>query len=197
MLQEPDYLIALDVDNTEYDSDMEIRYTLDGVTMSMKDPIQTSHYDVNMASIMEIGKWLQWLKEEGVYDNTRIVIVADHGCSLNQFGLITDEGEDIEAYLPLLLMKDFNAKEYTESDDFMTNADGVSFMVKDVISSPINPFTGNVLDGHEKYEEPIRVTTSIDYDIDTNNGYRFTPATWYTVSDNPYVISNWKSIGEY
>jgi hypothetical protein len=95
------------------------------------------------------------------------------------------------------MMKDFGDTEYKVSDEFMTNADCVSFMVKDIIDDPVNPFTGELLDGHQKTTEPVRITSSLDYDIDKNNGNRFLPAEWYTVGDDVYDTSGWKNIGIY
>ncbi len=46
-----------------------------------KFDIQT--YQVNAASMKRIGLWLEKLQRDGVYDNTRIVIVADHGHPLS------------------------------------------------------------------------------------------------------------------
>ena len=197
ILKEPDYTPELDVDNTQFDKDMNERYTLDGVTMSMENKDQVSHYHVNMAALIQVGKWLDELKQQGIYDNTRIVIVSDHGRPLGQFGLTTSDGQDIEAFIPLLMMKDFGDREFRTSDEFMTNADCVSFMVEDVIADPVNPFTGNKLDGHEKTTEPVRITGSMDFDIDKNNGNRFLPAIWYTVGDDVYDTGGWEVIGEY
>jgi arylsulfatase A-like enzyme len=40
------------------------------------------HYHSNMATMLRVGEWMDYLKEQGVYDNTRIIIVADHGRKL-------------------------------------------------------------------------------------------------------------------
>ena len=197
MLQQPDYTPELSIDNTEFDTDMISRYTIDGRTMDMTEISQIMSYDANMAALLKLANWFDWMRENDVYDNTRIIIVSDHGGPRNQFDLVTDEGVDVESYLPLLMMKDFDQNGFSVSDEFMTNADGVIFAVSDIIENPVNPFTGNVLDGHEKYEDDIRVTTSLEYDTLTNNGYRFIPGEWYTVHDNPYDMNNWEYIGEY
>ena len=58
---------------------------------------------------------------------------------------------DTEFYYPLLMIKDFNAKEFSTSEEFMTNADVPTYAVKDVIPNPINPFTGKLIGNDEKY----------------------------------------------
>ena len=85
LLQEPDYVPALHVDNTAYDVDMESRYTVDGVTMPMTTGKQVLFYHVNMATYLQLGNWFDYLRENDVYDNTRIIIVSDHGEGLNHF----------------------------------------------------------------------------------------------------------------
>ena len=87
LLQEPDYVPEVNVDNTAYDVDMASRYTLDGTTMQMTTEKQVTHYHVNIASYIALGEWFDYLRENGVYDNTRIIIVADHGSNLGQFNV--------------------------------------------------------------------------------------------------------------
>ncbi len=75
-----------------------------------------------------------------------------HGACLDQFDLKAEDGMDVEGFILLLLMKDFNSTGFTVSDEFMTNADGVYFAIDDVIDNPVNPFTGNILDETDKYD---------------------------------------------
>lgn len=37
-----------------------------------------------MAAMLRLGEWFDYLREEGVYDNTRIILVSDHGYRLEQ-----------------------------------------------------------------------------------------------------------------
>ena len=199
LLQEPDYTIAFEVDNTMYDSDFISRYTINGVTMDMSTDYQVKSYHVNIASMIKIGEWFDWMRENGVYDNTRIIIVADHGYELNQFNLLLENGFDIEFSMPLLLMKDFNARGFNVSEEFMTNADGVSFAVGDIIDNPVNPFSGNLLDGHEKNaEETIVMGENNMFNPDyTEDIYKYNIGKWYKVHDDVRNPDNWEYIGEY
>ena len=78
LLQEPDYTPSDSIDNTAYDVDMASRYTVDGRTMQMETDNQVIHYHANIASYIILGEWFDYLRENGVYDNTRIILVADH-----------------------------------------------------------------------------------------------------------------------
>ena len=45
--------------------------------MNMTTNEQVTHYQVNMAAFLKLGEWFDYLRENGVYDNTRIIIVSD------------------------------------------------------------------------------------------------------------------------
>ena len=194
LLQKPDYVPKKYVDNTEYEKDAD--YTINGRTLRMTEVNQQKHYCVNMAAMLKIGEWLDFLRENDCYDNTRIIIVADHGRDVNHFDIVSEEGIDLELNCPLLMVKDFDAHGFEESEEFMTNADTPSIAVKGLIENPVNPFSGNTLDGHEKAEEP-HLLFSEDWNVDNNNGEAFHPGMWYTVSGDIYDIGNWKYLGEY
>ena len=175
---------------------MTERYTIDGVTMRMDGLNQVCSYHVNAASLIALGKWFDYLRELGVYDNTRIIIVADHGADFEQFDRVHDEtGVDLDLFMPLLLVKDFDRTGFTVSDELMTNADTPSLAVSGIIDDPKNPFTGNALDSYEK-ESPLKVFYTEDITIDDNHGNVFLPGKWFELEGDPYSVSSWKYIGE-
>lgn len=68
-------------------------------------------------SLAETAKWLRWMKENGVYDNTRIVICSDHGVGWDDESLMDSRysshvsrmkeiGRGRNIYFSLLLVKD-------------------------------------------------------------------------------------------
>lgn len=195
MLQEPDYTPSVNVDNTAYDVNMVERYTIDGVTMRMEEINQVCSYHVNVASLMALGKWFDHLREMGVYDNTRIIIVADHGAKFKQFNRIHETGVDMDLFMPLLLVKDFNQTGFKISKELMTNADTPSLAVNEIINDPVNPFTGNPIDGHEK-NGPLKTFHSEEIQITTNCGNVYLPGKWFELKGNPYSVSSWKYLGE-
>ena len=197
LLQKPGYIPMETVDNRIYDNNLEFGYVLDGKTMEMSNTLQVSSYHVNMASLCRMADWFDWMRENGVYDNTRIIILADHGGPLSQFDLETADGTDLEQFMPLLMMKDFGATGFSVSEELMTNADGVSFAVKDIIDNPVNPFTGNSLERNEQNKDNIKIITSLfDFnDIDHMNIYP--KGKWYTVDGDIHIVSNWEFLGEY
>lgn len=193
ILQEPDYEPALVVDNSAYDQDLVSRYTIDGVTMEMKNSYQISQYQSNVAAFILLSKWFDYLRENGVYDNTRIIIVSDHGRTLNQFG-IRCEGQDMDCFIPLLMVKDFNASGFTVCEDFMTNGDTPVLATDGLIEDPVNPFTGNPITSEMK-NGPQTVLYSEELKTDVNNGTVFLPGAWYTLTGNPHNPEDWTYVG--
>ena len=194
LLQEPSYEPSYYVDNTEYDAAHEDRFTYNGRTLSMFDAYMKSHYQTNVAALKQIGKWFDYLRENGVYDNTKIIIVSDHGRQLFHTDELMHEEEnlDLNLYFPLLMVKDFGSEGFTVCDDFMTNADVPTLATQGLIENPVNPFTGKPINSDEKLAHEQLITRSGDWDVVVNNGNTFTASPWISVKDNIWKKSNWK-----
>ncbi len=201
LLQLPEYEPAMVVDNTEYEAANAGRFTLDGITLKMEKEYQYTHYQANMASMLQLGKWFDYLRENDIYDNTRIILASDHGYymdSIEELSLIKNDelACSAELFFPLLMVKDFDSEEFFVSDEFMTNADVPSMAVKDVIANPVNPFTGKAITNDAKFADEQYVIMSGEWDIDTNNGNMFIPAKWWKISQSIWKRENWKLIDE-
>lgn len=173
---------------------------VNGRELITETTFQIIHYQSNAAALMRLGEWFDYLRENGVYDNTRIIIAADHGYGVYQIEdlFMGDElnNDTLEYYYPLLMVKDFNSNEYTVSDEFMTNADVPTLAFEGLIENPINPFTGNPVNNEAKSGEQY-ITPSQEWDIAINNGNTFIPSQWYAVKDNMWDKNNWRLIDEY
>ena len=147
--------------------------------------------------MIQLGNWFDYLRENGVYDNTRIILVSDHGEYLNHFEefLLGDSSSTLmnaEFYYPLLMVKDFGSTEFTTSKEFMTNADVPVLATKDIIENPTNPFTGKPLTSDEKTAHDQYIIASMKWDITENNGNTFIPSMWIGVKDNIWDKDNWQ-----
>lgn len=190
MLQKPDYVPKNNVDNTEYD-------TRDYGKLKMRTDTQIGHYHSNMAAMVLLGKWFDYMRENGVYDNTRIILVSDHGVgAYHMEDLQYDDGEDMAYFYPLLMVKDFNSEGFTISDEFMTNADVATLATKGIIDNPVNPFTGKLINSDEKTAHDQYIIASGEWNVNTNNGNTYQPAKWYSVHDNIWDMKNWKIAAE-
>ena len=193
LLKEPEYMPVVPVDNTQYDQTHQDRFTYEGRTMKVTTPQHMQHYHVNMAALLSLGKWFDWMRQNGVYDNTRIIIVADHGgaqqCQFDDL-ILEEDHLDVLNYNPLLMVKDFNSKEFTTDHTFMTNADTPSLAMEGLIKNPVNPFTNNPINSQPK-EGELYITSSTDWSTDINNGNTFLPAQWYSVHSSLFDLNNW------
>ncbi len=99
-------------------------------------------YRINAAALKQIGKWLDYLRQNDVYDNTRIVIVADHGKDVGR----KDSDSKMDIFRPVFMVKDFNSNDEIEvSSEFMTNADTLFEAKKGLNLSEVNPLTNSKL----------------------------------------------------
>ncbi len=197
MLQEPEYTPSNNVDNSEYEKNNKDRFTLNGKTLKMETEQQVIHYQTNMATMLQLGKWFDYMRENGVYDNTRIILVSDHGRLLEHSDeLMLDDGMDLAYYYPLLMVKDFNGSGFVISDEFMTNGDVPTLAVGGIIEEPVNPFTGKLINSDEKTAHDQYVIASFAWDVNVNNGNKFLPSKWYSVHDNMLNRDNWTVVQE-
>ena len=204
MLQEPQYEPELFVDNTAYDAEHEDRFTIDGRTLLTDTPYKMLTYQSNMAALLRLGAWFDLLREQGVYDNTRIILVADHGYSMEQFGdMLFGESpglnpEDVMAYNPLLMVKDFGGKGFQVDHRFMTNADTPALALSGLLEAPVNPFTGKVITTAAKNAEEYHIFYTRITDPRVNNGNTFLPGRWYALTgQNVFDTSAWRYLGYY
>ena len=181
--------------NAAYEAENADRFTIDGATLNMENYLQIAHYQINMASFLQLGNWFDYLREQGVYDNTRIILVSDHGYDVRHLDL-TIPGcpdpslSDVELYLPLLLVKDFEAEGFHISDDFMTIADVPAFACSEIIDNAANPYSGHSI-VQPQAKQMVFVLGSNESKIQTNNGNTFLPGIWFSVHDDVRNVENW------
>ena len=197
ILQKPAYEPADTVDNTDFDLAHPSRFATDGSEIQLSTDKQKSHYDVNMAAMLLIGKWLDCLKDQEVYDNTRIIIVADHGVAMGYPGMVSEEmTQDTAAFNPLLMVKDFDSRgAFCFSDAFMTNADTPTLAFSGLVDNPVNPATGaTVTDADKQKEEQVVTTVNISSDFDAagNSFFVGSQAELFVLRNNDWrKIENW------
>ncbi|MBQ9977188.1 MAG: YidC/Oxa1 family membrane protein insertase [Clostridia bacterium] len=200
LLQAPEYEVSFNVDNTEYDAQHPDRFVVDGKEIKVDTEHIMKHYHTNILALKELAEWFDYLRENGVYDNTKIIITSDHGYTLENFDELIfdkdDQHKNVNLYAPLLLVKDFNAHGFETSDEFMTNADVPTLATSGVIENPVNPFTNKPINSDEKTAHDQIITMSDKFDTYENNGYTFMPSGWISVKDNLWDRNNWKFYDE-
>jgi len=179
-LQAPDYYPAVNITNR-------------GTSLFAND----STFHLTVATFQLLVKWFELLKENNVYDNTRIVIASDHGRGSlpvhNNFKL--PNGQFLYNYNALLMIKDFNSNNEPESNlDFMTNGDVPLLVLDGIIDNPVNPFTGIPLKP-DKENGIFAVTIgSVSTYAHGEYIYNIERDKWLFVKENIFDPDNWKAI---
>jgi len=174
-LQYPDYSIVSEI--TDYGPDI-----FSGNVNSHQ------YYHINCASYILLAKWLEFLKQNEVYDNTRIIIVSDHAEVLNDPDNTLDR--KYTSYNPILLFKDFNSTGELKTDyTFMTNADTPMLSVKDIISEKI------ILSEKDEGINIYLGGSSQPQDYPGTDVLEKT-SSFYHVKDNIFDADNWTKISK-
>ena len=200
LLKEPEYEPVLEIDNTEYDKVHKSRFTLHGMKMNVEKEDVMMSYHCNMAAIIKLGEWFDDLRAKGVYNNTRIIIVSDHGAMIDCFDDMKFGErvyENVICYNPILMVKDFNDAGFSKDDSFMTNADTPTLAMERLIDDPVSPFTGKEINSKAKKENIHHVFYTVEWQTTFNNGTTFLPGVWTVLSsDDIFDMSSWKTIGK-
>ena len=200
LLKEPEYEPVLEIDNTEYDKENKGRFIVDGREVRVENEDEMMSYQCNMAAMIKLGEWFDDLRAKGVYDNTRIIIVADHGGLLGSFSDMVfgeDFREDAMGYNPMLLVKDFGSTGFMRDDTFMTNADTPTLAFEGLIADPVSPFTGKSINSDAKKESEHHVFYTEEWQTNENNGTTFLPGVWMTLSsDDIFEMDSWETTGK-
>ena len=203
MLQEPAFVPQKIVDNTEYEAAHKVRTAVSGRPLELKTAEQMEHYQSDTASLMQLAQWFRFLRENGLWENTRILVVSDHGYEMGLNHILTGSGEGanaldpydgVMAYNALMMIKDFGSgNEFTVDNSFMTIADMPSEAMRGLIENPVNPFTGNPVSEDAKYSEDEQYVMLTDWRIAENHGNRFSDPV-RLVLKNKYLFdeSNWE-----
>lgn len=157
---------------------------------------QEIHYLCDAAAFKQFGKFFDCLRQNGCWDNTRIILVSDHGIYQDvevRHSKIMD-ARLAQWFSPMLLFKDFNANMPLQTNTaFMTSADTL-FLAKEGLGlSETNPYTGKQLQtqkagGVTVYEcldsNPETKKTDKVFAIDKT-------LAWHVLPGNISDLSNW------
>jgi YidC/Oxa1 family membrane protein insertase len=147
-------------------------------------------YHINVAAIKRLAEYFDFLKLNNVYDNTRIILVSDHGVLDNTYVTRTGLPFPVDQYNPILLVKDFNAKGEIRTDmAFMSTADVPTLAMEEIIENPVNPFTGKAINSAQK-NDPLLILTQRVRRIN-NTTIELSPHNSFYVHDNIFDEKNW------
>ncbi len=157
-------------------------------------------YHVNIGPLRVIGDYLDFLRANNAYENTRIIIVSDHGDVKQQFPIFEnfhnrESNPHPEAFHSLLMVKDFNSTESVITDmTFMTNADVPILATQGILENASNPFTSQPLSNETKANGiEVYVTPRFVPEKHNKNTFILDGETWH-VKENIFIPENWKKI---
>jgi len=155
-------------------------------------------YENNRWAMKQFSRWIEWMKKNDVYDNTKIVLLSDHGPhwgfsphkGKNDFNMPFVKNDKIPhrdyaiGLFPLLMVKDYNQKEPLKIDNqFMSNADAyyIAFNEK-------NPTMDSL-----KRTRTIRSTITL-WDDQIWNQKKFRVLVQFLVTDSAYNQNYWQYV---
>lgn len=149
---------------------------------------QTMH-----CAIREIGKYLDWFKTNGIYDNTMFVLVSDHGWVSNNPLLQTDPDQRTHSmFQNLLMVKPFGANgDPVETREFITNAN-VPGILCETIGGCIDSHTGKMVRA-ERLEKPV-LLHSTPWNPDGQDSDKFVIDQLYRVEKDILIPQNWSKL---
>ena len=180
--------------------DREAVRTIEGRTLTLDTERGITHYNVDMSTLLVLGEWFDWLRENDLYDNTRIILVSDHGTYSDytfDWMQVTDSF-NCTRYNAFLMVKDFNSnfEGVQVSDEFMTTADVPLIVMDGFVENPVNPYTGKEMNDDPKVNsEELWITTKTYPDprskMNTATQFPGGKGRWWSVHDSIYDPANW------
>ena len=102
---------------------------------------------------------------------------------------------DTTGYYPLFMVKDFNAKGFSVSDEFMTNADTAFLSVQGLIEDPKNPFTGKPITMDEKTAHDQFIITTKKYQTKSDE-QTYPESGWAVITKDINDREDWEFIDD-
>jgi len=144
----------------------------------------------NAAAINRLAEYFIYLKQNDIYDNTRIIIVSDHGRLDTSYVTKLGLPFHVDQFNPVLLVKDFNSSDDFRTDmTFMTNADVPVLAMQDIIEDTVNPFTGKTISSDPK-NDPLLILIHRAHPRN-NNEFEINNRNSYYIKENIFKAENW------
>ena len=162
------------------------------VNMNIKDGPKSfyyQHYDTEACALKYLGDYIQWLKDNGIYDNTQIFVISDHS-GLDSINIPIDSRPDA-----LFLFKDFNSRGALKQDSrLMANYDVASIFCAN-LSNGCKNVPKNILK-HYPQNRTLIHTIPHSWMIEEHKVNHWILNKIYQVKDNIYDPKNWTDITE-
>ena len=162
-----------------------------------------SHFYANYLAHESCARFFRFLKDNECWDNTRIIIIGDHGAAgmrVKGMDFIDSfAGRDFapESLIPLIMMKDFDSQgDLQKNYTFMTLADVPALATKDLPAElQNNPFTDKKFFDTQNKEMVKSVEAGNWHANHQLKSAQFDVDGWVYVKDNVYDPACWSRTG--
>ena len=187
--------------NSEYIKTINKPFLIPLAQKYCRNEYTENHFYVNYLTHEELADFFAFLKAHDCYDNSRIIIVSDHGrLDIKTTGMtfladFKQTAFEPERYIPLMMVKDFYSDCALKKDDaFMTLADTPILVTEGLETElQINPFSGKTF--KETQDKTIvKIMNSAAWDASKQKNltqFLKTQDLWAYVHDNVYDPDNW------
>ena len=174
--------------NDDYLPNNKLKSVKNEDIINYKDEYSVRFYYANISAINAIIDLINFLKENNVYDNTKIIVVSDHGEAVNTKAFQTTFHS---YYNALLMYKDFNSRGNIEiHTNFMTIADTAYLAtkhipgIKDVFNNKVITNDYKINGANILYFKTWKISEQF------TNRYNFD--SFFNVKDDIFDLNNWK-----
>ena len=149
------------------------------------------HYDTEACALKYLAHYIELLKSAGIYDNTQILVVSDHGGN-DGINLPILDGSDWRPDT-LFLFKDFGAKGAIRTDNrLMANYDIASIFCENLQNGCPN-VGQNILKNYPKNREIIH-TIPLSWQLEKHKENEWLIRRVFKVKNNIYDAKNWREM---
>ena len=161
-----------------------------------------NHFYANYLAHESCARFFRFLKDNGCWDNSRIIIAGDHGSGgirvkgMNFIDAFAGLDFYPESLIPLIMMKDFNSNgELNKDYTFMTLADIPALATKDLpVELQKNPFTEKKFIDTQNKEIVKSVEDGSWHANHQLKSTQFDVYSWVYVKENVYDPACWSRI---
>ena len=178
--------------NSDYKPSLEIKDVPEEDLEFFENDFSARSYYSTVASFRELSNFFKFLKENDIYDNTKIIITSDHSGYFNPSIFNEKEMREFKVFNAMMFVKDFNCRgSIISNGDFMTIADIPFLATKHLLNEAKNPFTGNIITNDYK-TNGVNIILTKHSDPKGNFKTRLDFDYYYHVKENIFDIDNWK-----
>lgn len=156
-----------------------------------RTPDTTAFFHTHKCEMQELAKYMDWFRERGIYDNTMIVLVSDHGWKANNpmfDGL--EHQSTYSMFQAFLMVKPFGSNgPLQQSTQFISNAN-VTGMICATIGGCVDRASGKTIT--DRKLDGVVTMHETPWQPTGQNADSFVTERSYEVHDDMHVPANWR-----